>query len=144
MSLSRVPMFRIFLLMTTQVQVSNTINKTTESTNATTSSTFKCGQAPVLFQDENKERIINGTYSPARGAYPFMVNIKLGWQHWCGGALYDKITVISAAHCFWRGQDVSDLKLFFADFDQKIGRFSITLLSPMFQNIAVKQYENRQ
>ncbi|XP_075255936.1 trypsin-2-like [Convolutriloba macropyga] len=79
--------------------------------------TFKCGQAPLY---EN-QRIINGTYVPARGSFPFMVNIKIGWQHWCGGAVYDKFTVISAAHCFWHGQNMHDLKLFFADFNQKVG-----------------------
>ncbi|XP_075251173.1 trypsin-2-like [Convolutriloba macropyga] len=77
----------------------------------------KCGQAPLY----DSSRIINGSYSPTRGSFPFMVNIKIGWQHWCGGAVYDKYTVISAAHCFWNGQNVNDLKLFFADFHQKMG-----------------------
>jgi len=66
------------------------------------------------------ERIINGSDEgvPNRCEFPFMVNIKTGWQHWCGGAVYDKNHVISAAHCFYEGQD---LKLFFADLDQKKG-----------------------
>ena len=80
---------------------------------------FQCGQAPLF--EPQIERIINGSYVPVRGAYPFMVNIKMGWQHWCGGAVYDKYNVISAAHCFWEGQDPSSLKLFFADKDQKLG-----------------------
>lgn len=79
----------------------------------------KCGQAPLY----ERERIINGSEIPIRGSFPFMVNIKMGWQHWCGGSVYDKYTVISAAHCFGKGDDwkSSNFKLFFADFDQKKG-----------------------
>ncbi|XP_075255824.1 trypsin-2-like [Convolutriloba macropyga] len=75
----------------------------------------KCGQAPLY---ENR-RIVNGSWIPTKGAFPFIVNIKVGWQRWCGGAVYDKYTVISAAHCFCDSQNLNDLKLFFADFDQR-------------------------
>ena len=77
----------------------------------------KCGQAPLY----ESQRVINSSNIPARESLPFMVNIKLGLQHWCGGAVYDKYTVISAAHCFWSEQNLNDLELFFADFDQKKG-----------------------
>ena len=80
---------------------------------------YQCGKAPL--HDPLDQRIVNGSYSPVRGSYPFMVNIKMGWNHWCGGALYDKYTVISAAHCFWTGMNPSSLKLFFGDKHQKHG-----------------------
>jgi len=76
----------------------------------------KCGQAPFY----ERERIINGSTIPIRGSFPFMVNLKNGWQHHCGGVVYDKYTVITAAHCFdqmWEDK----CQLFFADFDQKVG-----------------------
>ena len=48
-----------------------------------------------------------------------MVNIKSSTGHICGGAVYDKTTVITAAHCFPKEVNVNKVKLFFGDWNQR-------------------------
>ncbi|XP_075251566.1 anionic trypsin-2-like [Convolutriloba macropyga] len=135
--------FTIFLLQfisSTCLVAQNTSKSSSSLRKGRRSGTeFQCGQAPLLEDDETpivlrraqilqvvsgqlpgyQTNIVNGQSAPRQGAYPFVVNIKIEWQHWCGGALYDKETVISAAHCFW--PDMGTLQLFFADYHQKLG-----------------------
>ena len=82
---------------------------------------YQCGQAPLLGAQESALRIVGGEPVSERGLYPFVVNIKMGWTHVCGGALYDKDTVITAAHCFDIATNTRKIQLFFADLDQKKG-----------------------
>ncbi|RDS79191.1 serine protease [Dyella monticola] len=58
--------------------------------------------------------IVGGREVP-KGKYPFMAEIQFGQQHWCGGALLDRLTVITAAHC------VTGIS------DKNAGQYSITI-----------------
>ena len=61
---------------------------------------YQCGQGVTSSRSGDVERIVNGTLS-VPGTFPFMANLKYvkGGGHFCGGAIYDKYTVITAAHC---------------------------------------------
>lgn len=80
-------------------------------------SNFRCGQI-----ETDAERIVNGTVS-IKHNYPFMVNLihkEPGYYpyHFCGGAIYDKWTVITAAHCV-DGEYASYIKLVSGDWNQE-------------------------
>lgn len=49
-------------------------------------------------------RIIGG-HEVSRGKYPFMASLQLNRQHFCGGSLYRRDVVITAAHCV---KDITD------------------------------------
>ena len=81
---------------------------------------FQCGQgASAVRSAEDLERIVNGTLS-VQNKYPFMANLKYvrGGGHFCGGAIYDKNTVITAAHCLIN-KDYSRIKISFGDWNQR-------------------------
>ena len=81
---------------------------------------FQCGQgASAARSAEDLERIVNGTLS-VQNKYPFMANLKYvrGGGHFCGGAIYDKNTVITAAHCLIN-KDYSRIKISFGDWNQR-------------------------
>src|ERR1051325_242246 len=57
---------------------------------------------------ENGPRIdprIIGGHEVSRGKYPFMASLQSGGRHFCGGSLYRRDVVITAAHCV---NDVTD------------------------------------
>ena len=63
-------------------------------------------------------RIIGGQYVPEKGFYPFIVNIEYFKSHLCGGAVYDRYTVISAAQCFDDDIKRRRIRLVFGDHNQ--------------------------
>ena len=75
---------------------------------------IRCGQVPLAEMPE--EKVINGSVS-TRNFYPFMVEFKFTWYHVCGGAIYDKYHVITAAHCIKKDTKLDDIILVFADWD---------------------------
>ena len=77
---------------------------------------IRCGQVPISQQP--MEKVINGTVSTPN-LFPFMVEFKFTWYHFCGGAVYDKYHIITAAHCIKKSTTNKQITLVFADWDNK-------------------------
>ena len=78
-----------------------------------------------------EKRIVGGEFVPEQGFYPFMVGILhfyYGISYWCGGVVYDKRTVISAAHCFdVDGLCIENLSLVFGSRNHSIKEVGIQI-----------------
>ena len=76
----------------------------------------RCGQVPV--SQDPQEKVINGTVSTPN-LFPFMVEFRFTWYHFCGGAVYDKYHIITAAHCIKKSTTTNQITLVFADWNNK-------------------------
>ena len=76
----------------------------------------RCGQVPVA--RDTQEKVINGTVSTPN-LFPFMVKFRFTWYHFCGGAVYDKYHIITAAHCIKKSTTTNQITLVFADWNNK-------------------------
>lgn len=81
---------------------------------------FAAPRGSVESKPAIEPRIIGGQ-EVSRGKYPFMASVQFGKQHFCGGSLYRRDVVITAAHCV---SDITDANA--AMFTVSIGQ---TLLS---------------
>ncbi|KAJ8970152.1 hypothetical protein NQ317_019425 [Molorchus minor] len=61
-----------------------------------------CGSRVVHWKPQRSPRIIGGQ-EPPLGAVPWQVELRLGDNHQCGGALISRRLILSAAHCYSEG-----------------------------------------
>lgn len=65
------------------------------------------------------ERIVGGTEAD-KNEYPFMVNLKYpGAGHFCGGSIYNKNWVLTAAHCIKDDFVQTEVRMIFGDWHQR-------------------------
>ncbi|XP_018572875.1 trypsin-like [Anoplophora glabripennis] len=61
-----------------------------------------CGSRAVQWRPQREPRVIGGE-EPPLGAVPWQVQLRMGENHQCGGALISRRLVLSAAHCYSEG-----------------------------------------
>ncbi|CAH1377033.1 hypothetical protein MTP99_018447 [Tenebrio molitor] len=61
-----------------------------------------CGRRAISWTPDREPRVVGGE-EPPYGAVPWQVELRLGEEHQCGGALISRRLVLTAAHCWMEG-----------------------------------------
>lgn len=61
-----------------------------------------CGSRGVTWRPERSPRVVGGEVPPY-GAVPWLVDLRRGLEHHCGGAIVSRRLVLTAAHCYTEG-----------------------------------------
>ena len=78
---------------------------------------FTLASIPQFMKDSNK--IVGGQDAPSM--IPWQVSVVKYGGHWCGGTVLDAKTVLSAGHCFTKGENVNSVSIRAGSLDKHSG-----------------------